>query len=125
MEAFQGVRQLMSDWQVAVAGDDASALARYYTDNAVVHLWDGPPFQGRAAIEQGLREILPGIGQLEMVVSDFAASGLLFYSIGRFWGQPEGGGASSVTGTYVLVAEREHTRWRIRSHVFKTDPPAS
>lgn len=126
-EALEGVRQLMADWQGAVASDDASAVARYYTDNAVAHLWDDAPLEGRPAIEQALRAALPTISALETGVSDFSASGRLFYVFGRFWYQhePEGESARAVTGVYVVVAERGNRDWRIRSQIFKEDPPPS
>lgn len=126
-EALEGFRQLIADWQSAVAGDDASAVARYYTEDAVAHLGDELPLEGRSAIEGGLRELLPTISEVETGVSDFAASGRLFYALGRFWYQLHEDGEASrrVTGTYVIVAERENRRWKIRSQLFKPEPPTS
>jgi len=127
VEALHGFRQLMTDWQLAVTENDASAMARYYSSDATTQLWDGAPFQGRAAIEQGLGELLPSILQVETVVSDFAASGRLFYAFGRYYSQVQSdeGGSRAATGTFIMVAEREHRDWRIRSQLFKPEPPAS
>ncbi len=121
VEALNGFRQLMTDWELAVAENDAPAMARYYSGDATAQLWLGEPLEGRAAIARGLEELLPSIIRVETVVSDFAASGRLFYAFGRYFAQvqSDGGSARAATGTFIMVAEREHRDWRIRSQLFK------
>jgi ketosteroid isomerase-like protein len=122
-EALREFNRMLNDWRAAAEADDARAASRFYTSAATLHFQEGAPAEGRAAIERKLQEVLPTIGGLRTGVSDFSASSNLAFAVGRFWYDEAGsdGIATGVTGTYMVVAERQGRDWRIRSQMFKPE----
>ncbi len=122
-EVYQNVAALVEAWKAAWEGDDPRALAALYAQDAVLFPYEGEHAAGRAAVQALLTEQLARSRDLRSVMIDFTASGSLAYYAGRFTYtvQDPAGGTHVASGTYVLVMERDGSRWKIRSHVERPD----
>lgn len=124
IEVLKHYNSVMSSWRNAWKEQDARALARLYTDDAVLLPADREPVQGRGAIEAHFRESLDGTRDIQTGVADFSSSATLAVASGRYWQEVESedGGVRRVSGTYMAVLRRDGRSWRIRSQLFRPDP---
>lgn len=123
-ESFKEANAALSGWRVAWKSRDARATVGRYTDDATLQLPNGELLHGREQIERVLAGLLPRAGAFEMGADDFSVCETMAFMVGRFF--YEGGpGSGPVSGTHVTIFRLERERWKIRSQVFRPDPPGA
>lgn len=114
----------LNAWRDAWAGDDVRALVRLYDRKAMVQFpGDAMNQQGIAAVETGLKKLLPGAGRMDLGLLDAEVSGDLMYIFQSYMLQPADDSAEPLTGTSTMVLRRERGGWKIRAQVFLPQQP--
>ncbi len=123
-EVLKHYNSLLTNWRNAWRAQDAHALARLYTEDAILLPPDSEPLQGRQAIQAHFQEILDATRDIQIGVADFSSSSTLAAASGRYWQEVAGaaGEVSRISGTYMTVLRRDGRSWRIRSQLFRPDP---
>lgn len=78
---------------------DAEAIARLYTEDAIVLSPGGPPVQGRQAIQAEYGYVSGGVNNTQEIL-EFHDGGSFAYAIGMFRGDGE-------SGNYLEILERQ------------------
>lgn len=120
-EVVWQMNQLMADWAEAWGKDDVDALARLYTDEAVVFPAEGgEPIRGSEAIRAWIAGAVAGQGNAEAYLQDFEASGGMAMAQSTYRIRLTGGGSTrgEATGQMITILLLQGNRWRIRSQIF-------
>lgn len=110
--AIEEFQKVFSGWLQAVQSGDARAAARFYTDDAFVHIGDS--VQGRGNVLSVLEEWLADVGGVQTGMTDFDASGSMSYASVNL--MVDGAGTASGPGTMLFVLKKVRGGWKIRSH---------
>jgi ketosteroid isomerase-like protein len=109
------------EFVAATKGKDATKLADFYTDDAVLFDASGVR-KGRAGVLDYFRpEALKNFATMSSVLTDARSSGDLGYTFGTF-AYPASGSQKPRTGSFMLVWRRVGNQWRIAYDTFTTDP---
>jgi len=100
---------------VSFTAGDAPAVARLFTEDAMLLRPGAAPVQGRAAIEQSYGAYISNGVEIAMEVMEFQASGNLAYGVGTFGGDFGAGSFIDVLkrqkdGSYLI----HRTCWNMR-----------
>jgi ketosteroid isomerase-like protein len=110
----------------ALAQRDLDRTASFFADDAVLHVANMPPLQGRAAVHRFYGNVFQFM-QTSAPASELvrvAASGDLGYSMGRVTNVFAGeGGPVEYAGKYLLVWERHGSEWRIATYSISSNQP--
>jgi uncharacterized protein (TIGR02246 family) len=106
---------------------DAAAVAAWYTADATLLPPDSPMKRGRDTIQSFWQVAMDtgvtgaGLETLEVEVREDLA-----YEVGSFTMtvQPEGGGAATLVGKYLVVWKMEGGAWRMHVDIWNGDRPA-
>jgi uncharacterized protein (TIGR02246 family) len=115
---------VLQDWTTLWERDQADALARYYTDMAMLLPAGGGVIHGRDAIRQAWTRELPSRGTLQAELVEVLAGGRLAYATGRLAYQVTGddGAARPEMQMVMMLFEKQRGRWLIRTQAFaRTD----
>jgi ketosteroid isomerase-like protein len=107
------VGRFRDDWLAS----DARGFSRTFSPTATLTLFDQTQLHGRDAIAGGLGSAIPKIGDLQLGMSEFTASGALAYATGpiSYVVQAADGTETKVQGTFTLVLSQDRGDWAIRS----------
>ena len=120
----QRLRELDRQWQAAAAAKDAARFASFYSDDAIMLSAEMPMVKGRAAIEEGIRQMfnVPGlVFTFQQQLLDVAKGGDMAYEVGT----------ASVTtngveskGKYLVAWKKINGEWKAVADANSTDAPA-
>ena len=116
---------VLQDWTTLWERDQPDALARYYTDAAMLLPAGGGLVSGRDAIRQAWAVQLASRGTLQAELVEVLAGTRLAYATARLAYQVSGddGAVRPATETVMMLFEKQRGRWLIRSQAFgRTDP---
>ncbi len=119
--ALRDVLAVQHQWELAWNRRDAEVLASFYTEDATLLLGQEGPRRGRDEIETALRSFLPGVGAIQAWMSDFTVQEGSAVLLARYQ-YAVGSEGDQVSGSYVVVFERERRRWKIRLQMFRNEP---
>lgn len=123
------VRQAFDRWHAAWEGDDASALAALYEDDAALFPADGAAFQGTRAIREHYAGTLPAASGLQVGKEmSFDTSGDMAYRALEVWYvvSAEGEEPQLRSGVEMVVFRRQWDgSWKIRSQLSTAGRPVS
>lgn len=105
-------QKVFSGWLEAVQAGDARAAARFYTDDAFVHI--GETAQGQGNVLPVLQHWLADVEGVQTGMTDFDASGSMSYASVNL--MVDGPGAAGGPGTMLFVLKKVKGGWKIRSH---------
>ncbi|MGH7858220.1 MAG: YybH family protein [Candidatus Binatia bacterium] len=125
-EAREAIEATNARFGKAVKAGDAAALAKFYTEDAILLPPDGEMARGRAAIEKAWKEqISGGLRESVLTTVDVERSGDVAVEVGSFRGkiQPEGKDAFEADGKYVVVWQRgSDATWRLHRDIWNANP---
>ena len=108
----------------AFSSGDISALAAFYTEDAVVLPPNSQMIRGRKAIEEFWKGAVGmGVRSIQLNTIDVQSSGDLAYEIGNatMQIQPQGGSASRETVKYVVVWKRQpDNSWKLAVDIWNS-----
>lgn len=122
--ALAGANALLRRWTGAWDADEVRRISGLYTEDALLLSAEGPaPVRGVEQIGSHYESLLPGVGEIQVVLHDFDAGGTFAYVLGRFSYTPiaGSGSAGAVRGNLLFVLRRQNNDYRIRSQVFEVD----
>jgi ketosteroid isomerase-like protein len=122
---MERVNETMSKWQEAWDADDPEALADTYSDFGILILTD-ERLTGRPEIEGYFQGALPSFGPVSFSLAEFTAGGSMAMMLGTLQYR-EGVSPDenrTVRGQCLIVFVEEGGAWKIRSQLFRPDPPA-
>ena len=120
----QKIRELDRQWQAAAAANDAARFASFYAEDAMMLTAEMPIVRGRAAIEEGLRQMFstPGlVFKFNQQFLDVAKSGDMAYDIGSVSVTTNG---VESKGKYLVVWKKINGEWKAVADANSTDQPA-
>ena len=106
---------------------DAAAVAAMYTADARLLPPNSPMGEGRQAIQQFWQGAIgAGAKMVSLETLHVESQGSLAYEVGRYTltSPTAGGGTTTDTGKYVVVWEREGSKWKLASDIWNSDAPA-
>jgi len=117
--------ELFAVWRERWVEDNPQALAELYSPDAMLYLPDRSPIFTSGMIAEAFAELLPETGEIQAGMLDFDASGKIAYIFGKFTldFRDANGVRHQITGDHITVAKREGRDWKIRSQMFRKDPP--
>ena len=83
--------RLFTEWDCAAEAGDAQALARLYTEDALLLSPGHPPIRGRQAIEEHYKESLGNGLKFTVKIQDFQDQGDTAYAAGTYESENENG----------------------------------
>jgi len=119
------LEQLAREFAAAYTARDASRVAAFYADRAVVMPPDMPMVQGRENIEAYyLQGFAQSEGTLRLQPMESVIAGSSAYEAGTS-SLVSVRGTGESAGKYVVVYERVRNEWKIVYDIFNNDPPVS
>jgi len=115
------VSRVMVTWRDAWEADDASSLARLYSDKGVIiRPIHGAAYRGHGEIEGFFTEVLPTVRAISTDVLDLDVADRMAYLVTKYTSSPSQGigAGGTMHGTLVSVFQLEGRNWRIRSQTF-------
>ena len=114
------VTATLQDWTTLWERDQADALARYYTDTALLQSADGALHRGRDAIRHAWTQQLSARSNLRAEFSEVLAGNRIAYATGRvaYEVSADDGAVYPEVQTFMMVFEKQRGRWLIRSQAF-------
>ncbi|CAN5287849.1 hypothetical protein BH24GEM2_BH24GEM2_00670 [soil metagenome] len=111
---------VLQDWTTLWERDQADALARYYTDFALLQTAEGNLHRGRDAIRQVWAQQLPLRGNLQAEFTEVLAGSRLAYAAGRFSYEVTAadGTVHPELQTFIMIFEQQRGRWLVRMQAF-------
>ena len=123
--AREGIEAVNAQFMKLVEAKDAAGLAALYTENARVLPPNGPPVEGRAAIEQMFAGLVQGIGRVQLDTVEVEGHGdtaheqeaLTFY---------DAAGAKIDEGKGIVIWKKVGEDWKLHRDMFSSNlpPPA-
>lgn len=117
---LEQVRGRMERWREAWNGDDADAIVRFYSDDAVYRPPRSGALRGSELVGRFMAQALPLAGEIQTGLTDLEGSGRYVYLAGPWQHEQDG---QTWSGDFVMVLEMGRT-WQIRSQLFSTAPDA-
>jgi ketosteroid isomerase-like protein len=132
-ESMREAMILLGNWRTAWESHDVRTLARQYDRRALLLLPNaGAPLQGRDAIEEALKTLLPRLGSIQFRLVDSEVGDQLLYLYQEFTlspPAPDSAGAppaAATAGSSLLVLERDSGGdWKIRAQTFHVIPASA
>lgn len=112
----------------AMAAQDLDRVVDYFADDAVVHIADMPPLQGRSAIHRFYGNVFrfQTASASTPETLRMAGSADLAYSRGRVTNEFRGeDGPVEFEGKYVLVWQRQDDEWQVAAYSISSNQPDS
>jgi uncharacterized protein (TIGR02246 family) len=116
------VQKLDDDLAVALNKADATAVAKFYAEDAVLLPPGAPKAAGRSNIQKFWKETLATMGDVKLVADDVASLGpKAAQEIGHFSGKTKGNDSQDVAGKYVIVWRKVGQDWKIATDIWNFD----
>ena len=116
------VQKLDDDLAVALNNADASAVARFYAEDAILLPPGAPKAAGRGNIQKFWKETLATMGDVKLVADDVVSLGpKAAQEIGHFSAKAKGSSLQDVSGKYVIVWRRVGKDWKIATDIWNFD----
>jgi uncharacterized protein (TIGR02246 family) len=116
------VQKLDDDLAVALNKADASAVAKFYGEDAVFLPPGAPMINGRDSIQKFWKDTLETIGDVKLVADDVEAFGpKAAQEIGHFSATTKGKDPQKVTGKYVILWRKAGRDWKIGTDIWNFD----
>ncbi len=126
-EARAAIEAANSALATAFNNGDAEAVAKFYTEDAVVLPPNAEPVLGREAVQAFMRAGMDaGLSNLQLSTESVDGSGELLYEIGTYTLQvtPEGQAAGSDRGKYVVIwKQNEAGAWKLHVDIWNSSLP--
>jgi ketosteroid isomerase-like protein len=122
---LERVNETMSKWQEAWDADDPEALTDTYSDFGILVL-TGEKLTGKPEIEGYFQGALPSLGSVSFSLAEFTAGGSMAMMLGtlRYREDVAPNENREVTGQCLIVFVEESGAWKIRSQLFRPEPPS-
>ena len=122
---LERVNETMSKWQEAWDADDPEALADTYSDFGILIL-TGERLTGKPEIEEYFQGALSSFGAVSFSLAEFTAGGSMAMMLGtlRYRENVSPDETRDVKGQCLVVFVEESGAWKIRSQLFRPDPPS-
>lgn len=122
----EGLQQRQSSFLSALSAKDVEQTTAHFAEDAVIHVANMPPLQGRSAIRQFygnvFRFLSASAATSEMMRVSSRAD--MAYSVGRVTNVFEGEqGPAEYTGKYLLVWEKREGEWLIAIYSISNNRP--
>jgi len=121
--AIEQVNTLFSE---AIARGDAQAIAKLYTEDAILLPERGELVKGRQAIGEFWKTAMDGgVKSVTMTTLDVGGSGDLAHEVGSvlLTLQAEGRPPATASAKFVVVWKREADGWKIHRDIWNDPPP--
>ena len=121
--AIEQVNTLFSE---AIARGDAQAIAKLYTEDAILLPERGELVKGRQAIGEFWKTAMDGgVKSVTMTTLDVGGSGDLAHEVGTvlLTLQAEGRPPATASAKFVVVWKREADGWKIHRDIWNDPPP--
>jgi ketosteroid isomerase-like protein len=118
--------QRQQAFRAALEARDAERMAALFSENAVLHVANMPPIEGRRAIHRFYQRVFGFLAASNAVIEHtrVADSGDLAYSIGSVRNTFEGAdGPVSYAGKYLLIWSRSGHDWTIDVYSISSNQP--
>lgn len=122
---IRGVRVTATKWIAAWRDDDVLTAASLYEDRAFIMTPEGRTVSGKDSVFAYLHATLPNRGQLQTSLVEIDASGRMAMTLERYVLAAAASGGPTTEGLLLTIYKSDGRTWRIRSQVFRPDPPAS
>lgn len=116
---LEDISPVVARWRAAMESDDPQSAAEFFLEDGLYSSLGGEVNQGRDAIAERFRKLLPRMSGFRTVMVDYTASGSMAYQFGRFSYAYTGsdGIARTEIGTFVIILYLNGRDWKIRSYV--------
>ena len=116
--------ELKHSWEVSFNKGDAGAIAKLYSDQAVLVMSGSKPVQGRDGIHKALEDMIESGVKVQIGSVQNVGTGDLAYVYGPYSVLEHEGGRVVESGTYVEVWRRREGTWQIDLDINSTGPVA-
>jgi ketosteroid isomerase-like protein len=124
----EGLRQRQSDFLAALSARDLERTAALFAEDAVIHVADMPPLQGRDAIRRFYGNVFRFLSESASTPGPLrvSASADMAYGTGRVTNVFDAEqGRVEYTGKYLLVWERRGSEWWVAFYGLSSDRPGT
>jgi uncharacterized protein (TIGR02246 family) len=125
-DARAAIEQGNARFSQAIAGGDAQAIAKLYTEDAILLPERGELVKGRQAIGEFWKTAMDsGVKSVTVTTLDVDGSGDLAHEVGTvlLTLQAEGRPPATASAKYVVVWKREADGWKIHRDIWNDPPP--
>jgi uncharacterized protein (TIGR02246 family) len=122
-EARAGIEAVNATFMKLVAEKNAAGLAALYTDGARILPPNGPPIEGRAAIEQFFGGMVQGIARVQLDTVEVEGHGDTAHEVEAltFFGA---NGAKIDEGKAIVIWKKVGEEWKLHRDMFSSNLPA-
>jgi uncharacterized protein (TIGR02246 family) len=106
-----------ASWRAALRSRDAAAMARFYTNDALLVLPDTYPVRGRRGVSDTLQRLIgQGVIDVDLQAVEMYPVGEMVCEAGRatFW---RSGGGVSLNVQFMTLWKKEDGEWRIHRNL--------
>ncbi len=124
--ARAAIEQVNARFSEAIARGDAQAIAKLYTEDAILLPERGEMVKGRQAIGEFWKTAMDGgVKSVTVTTLDVGGSGDLAHEVGTvlLTLQAEGRPPATASAKYVVVWKREADGWKIHRDIWNDPPP--
>lgn len=114
--------ELKHSWEVSFNKGDAGAVAKLYSDQAVLVMSGSNPVHGREGIHKALDDMIQSGVKVQIGTAQNIGTGDLAYVYGPYSVLDHEGGKEVENGTYVEVWRRRGGTWQIDLDINSTGP---
>jgi uncharacterized protein (TIGR02246 family) len=121
-EARAGIQAVNAEFMKRVEAKDAAGIAALYTDGAKVLPPNGPPVEGRAAIEQLFAGMLPGIARVQLDTVEVEGHGDTAHELEAlaFF---DANGTKVDEGKAIVIWKKVGEEWKLHRDIFSSNLP--